>query len=144
MCLARIYTDERVEKNCVMEEAAKVESRGNDVKVSSLFGESKTLHEYSIDTVELMESFIVLKKKHKEYVHNHDHKQNKDSVARKLEKVLPYLSVHNSSHIQDIEKWAVKAEAAGYSDVVEELQIAINLFYEVNNHFEKALSCLNK
>ena len=145
MCLARIYTEERIEENCIMEEASRVESRGNDVEVFSLFGASKTLHEYSIDTVELMESFIVLKKKHKKQAHhNHDHKQNRDSVAGKLEKVLPYLSAHNSGHMQDVEKWAVKAEDAGYKEAAEELKIAINLFQEVNEHFGKALSSLDK
>jgi len=144
MCLSRIYTDKKTDDNCVMEEASRIESQGNDIKISSLFGVSKTLHEYSIDTIDLMESSIVLKKKYKQPAYSPENKQNKDSVAGKLEKVLPYLLAHNSGHIKDVEKWAAKAEDAGYKEVVEELKIAMNLFQEVNNHFEKALRYLDK
>ena len=144
MCLSRIYTDEKTEKNCVMKEAARVELRGDEVEVSTLFGERKTLYGYSVNTVDVMENFVLLKKEQKEQTHNHSHEQNKGSVAGKLEKLLPYLLAHNRGHVEDIEKWARKAEETGYREVAEELKTAIDLFKEINNHFEKALSALEK
>ena len=142
MCLSRIYTGEKTEENCVMEEAARVALRKDGVEVSTLFGEGKLLQDYSINEVDFMDNFVILKKEQKEHAHNHRHKHDEGSTAEKLGKILPYLLAHNSAHIEDIEKWAGKAEDAGYNKAAEELKIAIDLFREVNNHFEKALSVI--
>ena len=143
MCLASIYADEKTEKNCVMEEAARVESLGDEVEIGTLFGERKVLHGYYINIINLMENFVLLKKKRAGHSHNHAHKHDKESVAGKLRKLLPYLRAHNRSHIEDIEKWAVKSEEAGCREAAAELKAAIQLFNEVNKHFEKALSYID-
>ena len=144
MCLSRIYTGEKTDENCVMEEAARVALRKDGVEVSTLFGESKTLHDYSINEVDFMENFVTLKKEQKEHTHNHGHEENKGSAAGKLRKLLPYLLAHNRGHADDLKKWALKAEETGYKEVAEELKNAIDLFNKINDHFEKALSVIEK
>ena len=144
MCLSRICAGEKIEKNCVMEEAARVESHDDGVEVSTLFGESKILHGYSVNAVDFMENFILLKKNQEEHTHNHGHKHDNGSDIGKLQKLLPYLLAHNRGHVADIEKWAQKAEEAGYQEVTGELKTAIELFNEVNNHFEEALRHIEK
>ena len=144
MCLSRIYTGEKTEENCLMEEAARVALRKDGVEVSTLFGESKLLHDYSINEVDFMENFVTLKKEPKKHSHTHDHKHDTGSDTGKLRKLLPYLLAHNQGHAADMEKWTLKAQEAGYKEVAEELKIAIDLFDKINNHFEKALGCLDK
>jgi len=144
MCLSRVYTNEKTEENCVMEEAARVESHENDVEVFTLFGENKSFHGYSVHIVDLMKNFVLIKKNRTEHTHHHDHKNEKDSAAGKLKKLLPYLLAHNRGHAEDIERWALKAEESGYKDAAEELKAAIHLFHEINNHFEKALGTLDR
>ena len=92
--------------------------------------------------VDFMENFVILKKEQKGYTHNHGHKHDKGSEIGKLQKLLPYLLSHNKGRTADIEKWALKTEEAGYQEVAQELKTAIELFNDVNNHFEKALSYL--
>jgi len=121
-----------------------VESRDHEVEISTLFGESKTLHGYSVGVVDLMENYVILKKKKIEHTHNHTHKDDKESVAGKLKKLLPYLLAHNKGHVEDIEKWALKADESGYKDTAEELKAAIDLFGKINNHLEKAISVIDK
>lgn len=144
MCLSRIYTDEKTDNNCLVEEAARVESRDNGIKVSTLYGESKILDDYSVNEVDFTENFVILKKEQKGHTHNHDHKHDKGSEIEKLRKLLPYLLSHNRGHAADIEKWALKAEETGYKEVAEELKTAIDLFNQIDNHIEKALGYLDK
>ncbi len=144
MCLSRIYTNEKTDGNCVMEEAARVEFHDDGVEISTLFGEGKRVHGYSISAVDFMENYVMLKKKHKEHTHNHGNEQNNGSAAGKLRKLLPYLLAHNRGHVEDIEKWSVRAEEAGYREVAEELKAAIDLFHKINNRFEKALNSIEK
>lgn len=63
MCLSSVYLAEKAPENRVMEEAAMVAESGGTVTVSSLFGEKKTFAGYDVSEVNLMEHYVVLKKK---------------------------------------------------------------------------------
>jgi predicted RNA-binding protein len=145
MCLSCIYTDEKTDENCIMEEAALVEKKGNTVEISNLFGEEKHVRGYSVSTVDLMKNYVLLKKEDKpeQHSHSHDH-EDKDSVAGRLRILLPHLLDHNSGHIEDIEKWAHKAEHAGYSEAAEEMKEIIKLYKEADEHFERAIQKLGQ
>ncbi len=142
MCLSRIYIGDKNEKNCLIDEAARVESRDNLVKVATLFGETQTFHGYSVDTVDFMDNFVMLKKAQKGRSHDTVGAQKGKQAAGKIQKALYYLLSHNRSHAADLEKWVVTAEEAGYKEVSEELKTAMELFMDVNRHFEKAISKL--
>jgi len=142
MCLSRIYTDAETDDNCIMEEAARVEKHGDAVEVRDLFGEEKHVHGYSVDTVDLMKNFVLLKNDEKPEKHKHSHEHSHDSTAGRLEILLPHLLDHNRSHMRDIQKWKDAAEKEGLQEAAEELDTVLSLYREAGAHFEKAISNL--
>ncbi|MBN2159796.1 MAG: CooT family nickel-binding protein [Spirochaetes bacterium] len=142
MCLSRVYTGELKDENCVMEETMRVESHDGGIELSTIYGEKKTLHNYSVNTVDFMKSYVILKKTDEKQAHSHIHEHSREFALHKLSKLLPYLLEHNDSHVSDLKKWVQEAEEAGYDEVAEELKASIELFAQIGNHFEKAISLL--
>jgi len=144
MCLSRVYVDEKAEEHCVMEEADRVEKHGADIKVSTLFGETKHLHGYSIHTVDLMKNYILLKKEEETEHHDHPHEHETDSVTGKLRVLLPHLLDHNRDHVRDIKAWAKRAEQAGHAAVAGKMNEIAGLYEEAGKRFEQAMEELEK
>ena len=63
MCLSNVYLDEKEQDKLVIEEAEKVSTDGEKVHIRSLMGESKKLEGYYISEVDLIENYVILKKK---------------------------------------------------------------------------------
>ena len=140
MCLSSIYVGEKTDENCVAEEVSRIEVHGDNVILQTLFGESKSLHGHTISMMDLEENYVLLKKKQAK--HSHTHKHEDDSVRGRLQTLLPYLITHNQNHAEDIDKWIKKTREAGCQEAANELKITFDLFNEINDHFNKALSCL--
>ncbi|MHC1576847.1 MAG: tRNA (N6-threonylcarbamoyladenosine(37)-N6)-methyltransferase TrmO, partial [Methanosarcinaceae archaeon] len=67
-----------------------------------------------------------------------------DSDIKKLKILLPYWINHNNQHIQDNEKWLIKAENLGLSEVVNELKQSVEIAKNANRHIELASKELEK
>ena len=63
MCLSKVYLEERKDGKLLLEEAGHVDFDGENVRVSSLFGENKELKGYYINEVNLMENYVILQRK---------------------------------------------------------------------------------
>ncbi|MGD9201124.1 MAG: CooT family nickel-binding protein [Chitinispirillia bacterium] len=140
MCLSSIYVGEKTDENCIAEEVSRIEVNGDNVTLQTLFGESRSLQDHSISLMDSEENYVLLKKKIKK--HSHEHKHEHGSVQGRLQTLLPYLITHNQSHAEDIDKWIKKTQEAGCREAADELKIAFDLFNKINDHFNKALSCL--
>ena len=62
MCLSTVYVGEMNEDNIVAREANFLEVNGDTVTVTTLFGESKTLEDCTISTIDLTDGKVVLRK----------------------------------------------------------------------------------
>lgn len=158
MCLTRIYVNNQNEENCVMEEAARVETSDKGVTAYTLFEEKKILNSYSVNTVNFMDNIVMLKKiqhkhdhehsHHHSHSHSHNHNDKEypegDTPNEKIRTLLPYLLAHNQGHIEEIEKWTEKVKSAGYQKAAQELEAAIALFGTINKHFDQALNWLDQ
>jgi len=65
MCLSSVYLTEKTPENRVMEDASMVAESNGTVTVSSLFGDKKAFEGYDLSEVNLLEHYVVLKKKEK-------------------------------------------------------------------------------
>ena len=63
MCLSTVYMGEINEDNIIAREANFVEAKNGAVTVTTLFGESNTLTDCVINTVNLTDGQVILKKK---------------------------------------------------------------------------------
>jgi len=63
MCLSNIYLEEKKQDKLVIEEAAQVSAGDKNVHIRSLMGEIKDLGGYYISEVDLIENYVILKKK---------------------------------------------------------------------------------
>ena len=63
MCLSNVYLEEKKQDKLVIEEAEQVSADDKTVHVRSLMGESKDLGGYYISEVDLIENYVILKKK---------------------------------------------------------------------------------
>jgi len=63
MCLSNVYLEEKKQDKLVIEEAEQVSSDDENVHVRSLMGEIKDLRGYYISEVNLIENYVILKKK---------------------------------------------------------------------------------
>ena len=63
MCLSTVYMGEMNEDNIIAREANFVEAKDGAVTVTTLFGESNTLTDCVINTVNLTDGQVILKKK---------------------------------------------------------------------------------
>jgi len=63
MCLSNVYLEEKKQDKLVIEEADKVRADDENVHVRSLMGEIKDLGGYYISYVDLIENYVILKKK---------------------------------------------------------------------------------
>ena len=63
MCLSTVYMGEMNEDNIIAREANFVEAKDGAVTVTTLFGESNTLPDCVINTVNLTDGQVILKKK---------------------------------------------------------------------------------
>ena len=68
-------------------------------------------------------------------MHDHDHTLD----TEKLEILLPHLLDHNREHVKDLEKWAGKAEDSGLEQIAPKLRKIVELYEEINTHFESAI-----
>lgn len=55
-----------------------------------------------------------------------------------LRKLLAYLVDHNDHHIEELQEWIGKVDAAGRADVAEELRCAVELTRRIGGCFESA------
>ena len=63
MCLSNVYLEEREDGKLLLEEAGHVDFDGKNVRVSSLFGESEELEGYYISEVDLIDNYVILRKR---------------------------------------------------------------------------------
>ena len=63
MCLSRIYVKDTGKDTLVADNAARVVNNDGVITVSTLFGKEKKLEGYFINEVNLVENYILLKKK---------------------------------------------------------------------------------
>jgi predicted RNA-binding protein len=63
MCLSSVYLEQKAPESRVMEDASLVAESDGTVTVSSLFGEKKTFEGYIVSEANLLEHYVVLKKK---------------------------------------------------------------------------------
>jgi predicted RNA-binding protein len=62
MCLSSVYLEKKSPESLIMEEASLVTESRDDVFISSLFGEKKTLAGHSVAEVNLLEHYVIIKK----------------------------------------------------------------------------------
>jgi hypothetical protein len=55
-----------------------------------------------------------------------------------LKKLLEYLVDHNDHHIEELEEWIAKVEAAGRVEVADELRRAVGLTRRIGECFTSA------
>ena len=63
MCLSNVYLDEKKQDKLVIEEASQVIVDDANVHVQTIFGESKNLEGYYVSEVNLIENYVILRKK---------------------------------------------------------------------------------
>ena len=63
MCMSNVYLRERDEGSLIVEDASRVIESNGMVEVATLFGEEKSFKGYSINEVNLLENYIILKLK---------------------------------------------------------------------------------
>ena len=63
MCLSTVYMGTRSDENVVVKEASGVSETAQGVEVSTLFGERRTIDACSIGEVNLLDNYVVLKRK---------------------------------------------------------------------------------
>jgi predicted RNA-binding protein len=63
MCLSNVYLEEKKQDKLLIEEARGVSADDETVHVRSLMGERKDLEGYYISEVDLIENYMILKKK---------------------------------------------------------------------------------
>jgi len=67
-----------------------------------------------------------------------------ESDIKKLKTLIEYWLSHNREHIEENQKWALKAKSAGLEEVRERLESVIELSLEINNQLEMAINSINK
>ena len=63
MCLSNVYLEEKKQDKLVIEEAEQVSAGDKNVHIRTLMGEIKDLGGYYISEVDLIENYVILKKK---------------------------------------------------------------------------------
>ncbi len=63
MCLSNVYLEKKKQDKLVIEEAQLVSSDDENVHVRTLMGEIKDLKGYYISEVDLIDNYVILKKK---------------------------------------------------------------------------------
>ena len=67
-----------------------------------------------------------------------------DSESDKLSVVLPHLAKHSKDHIKDAEKWLKMAEDAGLDSVAPYLKKVVELYSEIDQCLESAVTAMEK
>jgi len=63
MCLSNVYLNEKEEKMLFIKEAMKIITNSQGVQIHTLLDEDKYLQDYYISKVDLMEHYVILKKR---------------------------------------------------------------------------------
>lgn len=63
MCFSTVYLGNKSEGNLVLEDVARVRVSDGSIQVSNILGEEKHFAGYSIDEVNLMENYVILKER---------------------------------------------------------------------------------
>ncbi len=63
MCFSTVYLGNKSEKNLVLEDVSRVLVSDGSIQVSSILGDEKSFAGYSIDEVNLMENYVILKER---------------------------------------------------------------------------------
>ena len=63
MCLSNVYLNEKKQERLLIEEASQIVADSKGIQVNTLLAESKRLEDYYISEVNLMENYVLLKKR---------------------------------------------------------------------------------
>jgi predicted RNA-binding protein len=63
MCFSTVYLGNKSEGNLVLEDVSRVRVSDGSIQVSSILGDDKSFEGYSIDEVNLMENYVILKER---------------------------------------------------------------------------------
>lgn len=79
--------------------------------------------------------------KHHAHTHDHDHEAGSHDL-RKLQVMIEHWIEHGDSHVENYREWALKADAAGETEVAKEIHLAMEDSEAVKNHLKRAKSIL--
>ena len=61
MCLSNVYLDKKSDDTLLLREASQIVDTDDGVDVATLFGENKSVKDYCVGELNLMDNYVILK-----------------------------------------------------------------------------------